>query len=224
MKIVIIHGDDTPKSYQRLDKYISFARKKGWEINRLDKSTENLIENFVSTGLFTKERLFIVKNFLLVSSKVIEWLNTEGLKTEGRLVIYHENLLTAAQLKKFTKLEKVEKFLLPKTIWSLMDSLYPGNTKTVLHLLHQTLQHEPVEFVFALLAKQVRDLWLLKKDPKGTAIPSWKKSRMVSQASRFTEDSLRGFYSELAEIDIKAKTSKADLLQMLDFTLVNSLQ
>lgn len=40
MKIIILHGDDNVKSYERLKKFIDTARNRSWEVSFLDESPE----------------------------------------------------------------------------------------------------------------------------------------------------------------------------------------
>ena len=51
MKIVIVHGDHTTRSQERKQKMIDVAKKRGWELRRLNSNT-TLAEAVRSQGLF----------------------------------------------------------------------------------------------------------------------------------------------------------------------------
>lgn len=132
MKIIILHGEDTNKSYQRLIKFTEAAKARGWEI---------IYDEVVATpSLFGKQRLFVIKDYRILPKNLD--------KLEGTLVIYHEGNLPASVFKKF-KEARVEKFDLPKIIWKFLD-------KPSVKLLHEVIKKEPIELVFHLLAKRLR--------------------------------------------------------------------
>lgn len=132
MKIIILHGEDINKSYQRLTRFIETAKSRDWEI---------IYDQVTATpSLFGKQRLFIVKDYRVLPKN----LN----KLEGTLVIYHEGNLPAAIINKYED-EKVERFDLPKIIWKFLD-------RPSVKLLHEVLKKEPIELVFHLLAKKMR--------------------------------------------------------------------
>ena len=133
MQIIILHGDDTEKSYLRLTKFIDVAKKRSWEI---------LYDNLSQTpSLFGKERLTVIKDYKLYLPKA---------KFNGTLVVYHEGQLPAAFLKTLPKDIKVEKYELPKAIWKFLNNM-------TLEGLHEVIKTEPIEFVFAMI------VWKLKK-------------------------------------------------------------
>lgn len=132
MKIIILHGEDTNKSYQRLTKFIDTAKSRDWEIIYDEVSA--------TSSLFGNQRLFVIKDYRILPKN----LN----KLEGTLVIYHEGNLPVTILNKY-KDAKVEKFDLPKIIWKFLD--HP-----TVKLLHDLIKKEPIELVFHLFAKRFR--------------------------------------------------------------------
>ena len=134
-------------------------------------------------------------------------------------------------MKQLPKIDKVEEFKLPKLIWSFLDSCFPGNAKNALLLLHEIIKNEPVEFVFSLLAKHLRDLYWVKVDsppgqrPSGpVAYPSWRVEKLKRQSHKFSEGSLEDLINSLAQADIKAKTSQGELIDLLDFIIATKLE
>lgn len=207
MKIIILHGEDSQKSYQRLLKFIDEAKERGWDIVRDELPT--------TSSLFGTKSLIIFRKYQLITKKMLELIQ----KMDGALVVYHEDILPQAFIKQIEKNNqvKIEKFELPKLLWRFLDSI---NIK----MFHEVIKKEPVEFVFALIAKRMRDLFWIKTNPKSFPKSSWQAKIIASQANKFREDKLKEIIEELAVMDIKAKTSKANLIDSLDLLMLKHLQ
>jgi len=174
--------------------------------------------------LFEEKRLVLLENYQLLDKKTINWLNEKKDFLDLTLVIYHQTTLPEAFLKSIPKIDKVEEYKLPKIVWSFLESFYPGNIKNSIQLFHKVIKNEPEEFVFSLLAKQIRDLFWVKVDPKTISYPLWRKRKLERQALRFTKEKLVETITELAEIDVIAKTSNETLANLVDFTILNLLE
>jgi hypothetical protein len=212
MKIIVLHGDDTEKSYERLMKFVESAKKRNWEI---------LTNEFPNTpSLFGSDRLIIYRDFRLLTTRDIKNFD----RFDGTLVIYHTGILPQTFLKLMPKDFKMEKFELPKILFTFLESFYPGNSARSLKLLHELTESSAVELTFFMLARHLKDLYWVSIDPATTAYPSWRLSKLKSQASKFGIDKLKQIISDLADIDIKVKTSKADLLTDLDLLMVKQLK
>lgn len=211
MKIIILHGDNTLKFYERLSKFISEAKKRGWEITDYD---ENSISN---QTLFGNERFYILKDFKTLSKKQIERLE----KYDGNLIIYHEGNIPALFIKTLPKDTKIEKFELPRLVFKFADSFFPRNSNNCLKLLHDLSTNEPIELTFFWLSRHLRDLYWVKIGKLG--YPDWRISKLKSQANKFSDELLKEVISDLAEIDVKVKSSKANLKDSLDLLIVKKL-
>lgn len=137
MKIIILHGDDTAASYERLTRFIDEAKKRRWEIIYDDLA--------VTPSLFGSPRLAVVRDLKVFKPKSIKALD----KIPGTLVVYNEGVLAASYLKIFVNNAKVERFDIPKIIWKFLD-------KPSVKLLHEVVKKEPIELVFHLFAKRLR--------------------------------------------------------------------
>ena len=51
-------------------------------------------------------------------------------------------------------------------------------------------------------------------------LPSWRIDKLAQQAGKFEPKNLRRIISEMAEIDIRAKTSDNNLRDMLDLLII----
>jgi DNA polymerase III delta subunit len=212
MKIIVLHGQDSNKSYDRLTKFIDVAKKRSWEI---------VTDSFPNTpSLFGNERLIIYRDYKLLSKTDIK----NFVKFDGTLVIYHAADLPATFLKEIPKDAKIEKFDLPKLLFVFLESIYPDNSKNCLKLLHEVVKTEPTELVMFFIARHFRDLYWVSVDPTSTGFPSWKVGKLKSQANKFTINNVKLIINNLAEIDVKVKSSKADLLTELDLLLIKELK
>lgn len=181
MQIIVLHGDDTIKSYERLTKFIAEAKKRGWDI------VNDKIED--TPSLFGTEKLIIVRDYKIIGKKELNLIK----KIPGTLVIYTTGLHPAVSLKMINP-DKTEKFELPQLLWKFLDNM-------TVKSLHELIKTQPIEYILAMMA------WKLKQ--KYRTNPTPKVEEMISN---------------LAEIDVKTKTGKADLLLSLDLLLIKRLQ
>lgn len=188
MKIIVLHGNDTQKSYLRLTKFIDVAKKRKWQV--VDYSLTE-IEN---QSLFDGNKFFILKDHSQLDLKLLEKLK----KYSGNLVIYHNAKIPAPTLKKINP-DTVELFELPVILWKFLDS-FDSATGYSIKLFHELLKTQPVEYILSMIA------WKLKQNYIKN--PTDKNAKLISK---------------LAEIDIKAKTGKANLVLSLDLLLAKRL-
>src|SRR3989344_539297 len=153
MKIIVVHGTDTDRSYARLTKFITEAKKRGWEI------VNDKIED--TPSLFGTEKLIIVRDYTLLNEKTLKLTD----KLSGFLVIYHQKLLPATFLKSI-KIEKEEKYELPMLLWKFLDNM-------TIKGFHELLKTNAVEYIFAMIA------WKLKQ--KYIKNPSIENANLISK-------------------------------------------
>jgi len=212
MRIIVLHGDDTAKSYDRLTKFIDTAKARSWEI---------VTNEFPNTpSLFGAERLIVYRDYKLLTKQDVKNFD----RFDGTLVIYHEGVVPLTFLKSLPKDTKIEAFELPKILFTFLESFYPGNSKRSIQLLHQLVKTDAVELVFFMLCRHVRDLYWISIDPASSQFPSWRAGKLKTQASKFIVQQLQQLISLFSDIDISVKTSKTDLLTSLDFLIVKQLK
>ncbi len=223
MKIIILHGDDTSKSYDRLKKFIEAARERSWEVSFLDESSTSIPENLSASSLFDAERFFILRDIKKLGKSELTWINKKYKDFPGNLIIFHEGTLNQSFFKSLPE-PKIEEFKLPKLIWVFLESFHPLGASVSVRLFHKIIETEPVEMVFTLIARQFRDLYWIKTDAGSVGFPSWKAGKLKSQASKFSSGKLKEIINLLADIDIKVKTGKADLISSLDLFILKHLE
>ncbi|MGA2910714.1 MAG: hypothetical protein ABSE04_02885 [Candidatus Microgenomates bacterium] len=224
MKIIILHGDDEKKLYERLSKFTEVAKQRSWEVSYLDSSSLSIQEQLRTSSLFSAERFFIIRDITRLDKKGLQWLSEKSKDLTGNLIIYHEGYISQGILKSLPKETKVEEFKLPVILWNFLDGLYPGNSEKSIKQFHKLIEKEPPEFIFTLIAKLFRDLYWVKVDALSIPYPSWRVGKLKPQASKFTIEELKNLIDKLADIDIKVKTSKTDLLSALDLLIIKNLQ
>lgn len=224
MKLILLHGDHEVRSRDRLFKFIQVAKKRGWEVIKTSETDSDVAEILASNSLFGSDMLVVSEDIKEFTDKITKWIEKKRDKIDTNLVIYHKGTLGKRAIKKLPKPDKVEEFELPKEIWSFVDSLFPGNARNSLKLFESVIQNEPPEFIFAVVAKQFRDMFWAKKDPSGIPYPGWRKGKIRSQANKYSEQQLLKLFLDLAEIDIKTKTSKAEIKDELEFFIATELK
>lgn len=224
MKIIILYGDNTIESYNRLLSFIKEAKKRDWNIMRINNAKQNIFEALYYDSLFEKRKLVVIEDSAIFSPTVKKWIKTNFDKSDTTLVIYYPATLTKSFIKSLPKVDKVEEFKIPKLIWSFLESFYPGNSKNALLLFHETIKSEPIEFVFSLLAKLLRDLYWVKADSRSLPYPPWRVNKLKNQSRRFTAEMLKNLIFELADADIKSKTSDENLTGLVDFIIASKLE
>jgi len=224
MKVIVLHGDDERKLYDRLSKFIETAKSRSWEVAYLDDKSKSIQEQLSSPSLFGAERFFIVRDIMMLGKKELEWIGKNADNLSGNLIIYHEGYISQTILKSLPKNIKTEEFKLPMILWNFLDNLYPGNSTNSVKQFHQIIEREAPEFIFTLIAKLFRDLYWVKVDPSSLSYQPWRISKLKSQSSKFTELMITDFIELLANIDIKVKTSKSDLISELDLLIIKKLQ
>lgn len=224
MKIIILHGDDTVSSYDRLQKFIQIARDRDWDIVKVSENDFTIPEALSSNSLFLKNKLVVLENSDLLNKSTSEWISREEGNIDATLVIYSQGTLNQKLIKSLPDGTKVEEFKIRSQIWNLLDSFFPGNAKNIILLLNEVVKKDPVEFVFMLLAGLMRDLYLVKTGPEVLKYPPWRLGKLKRQASRFSEGLLKEIISDLADADIRSKTSQAELKDSLDFIIASKLE
>ncbi|MEK7472905.1 MAG: hypothetical protein AAB625_02600 [Patescibacteria group bacterium] len=182
MRIIILHGDDVVKSYDRLQKFVGEAKHRSWKI------TEFSLEEVTNQSLFGEESFYVLHDYKILTKKILEKLQ----KYSGNLIVYNQGKIPAPTLKNLGA-NKIELFELPQLLWKFLDNM------TIMGL-HELIKSQAVEYILAMMAWKFKQNYLKNSSEKNAKL-----------------------ISDLAEIDIKSKTGKADLLLSLDLLLSKKL-
>lgn len=176
MKIIVLHGDDTVKLYERLIRFTDEAKKRNWEI------TDYSFDTVTNQSLFGEEKFFILKDYKQLEKKEIEKLNSYS----GNLIIYNEGKIPAPTLKLFNA-TKVELFELPQLMWKFLDNM-------TVQGLHELIKTQPVESLIGLIAWKFKQNYLRS--------PSEKNAKLISELAEIDVNSKTGKVDLIQAIDI----------------------
>ena len=226
MKIIILHGDNIADISGRLTKFIDVAHKRSWKIVRLNNpdGNFNFKESLTGNTLFSEKRLYIIDDLRKIKKSDLEWLKKYSKNLEDTLIVVNNGVLTKTSINLLPLAYKIELFELPKKIWLFLDSIYPGMGRVSLVLLHEVLEMEAIELVYALLARQLKDLYMTKCDPESINYPGWRTKKLNERAQKYPSGLLEKVISDLSEADYKAKTGQADLTTELDLIIATRLE
>lgn len=212
--LILLHGDDVEKSRDALnlfrtgqDEIISFDGKK-ITIDEIKQASESM-------SLFGEKRLIIIEHlFSRLSKEDLKSITSylSSLDTPYDIIIWESKLIGKREINRLGKSWQVKEFTIPKVIFTLVESVKPGNHKRMLELLKVAREYKVSdEFIFLMLVRQVRML-LLAKDDGLVGMPSWMAGKFSKQAELFNTDNLLFFYKKLLGIDIKIKTGTSGYL------------
>jgi len=225
MKIILIHGDHSLKSYERLQTLINVAKERDWEIVKIDPENKmSLPEKFTTANLFGRERLYVLEKLPKIRKKDLEWLKKNIKRISGTIIIYHGSPISKSLTKLIPPVTKTEEYKLPKLIFKFLESFWPGNSKNSISLLHDIIKDDSPEFVFNLLSRHLRDLYWATLDKESLSYPSWRIGKLTQQAKHFPEGKIKELISAFAKIDVDVKTSKANVADSLDFIIASELE
>ncbi len=222
MNTYLIHGDNNIASYERLQTYIKKASEKGFEIINIENKEKKIIDILRSVGLFNNKRLIVIRNYTLIDITTLKYLG--GVNHNLQIIIYHDATIPITFIKKLGNVKKNEIFQLSKYLWKFIDSFYPENTLNCLTFFHETLKTEPVELVFSILVGQLRDIFIMLYSKKPLSYPPWRLQKLRSLSDKFGRKKINKVIDQLSEIDVKVKTTGADLKDELDLFIIRKLE
>ena len=225
MKISIISGEDSKRSRERFNYIVQSIKKRGWEVHYFSKDSGMALPDAISGGsLFSTERLIVLDGIIGISANELNWIKNNNEKFDSKILIYTDGNLPKKFSDSLPKGVTFEKFDLPKLIFKFLETIYPKNSKNILTDLKKLLNDYPMEFVLALLARQMRDLYWVKVAPETYIAPSWLSQKLKRQSDKFDQQTLVNFIENLAIIDVESKTSSVSAELLLDLAIVSDLQ
>lgn len=226
--MIIIHGENTTNSRQKLVEIIDEKKSKNQEIVRLEAKqlTEaNLEEALGANDLFGTSKTIIIEELhsLPVSKKKKNLIDLISKPQTHDIVLWEKRSLTKTMLGKLSsdsnKSSIIDfEFKVSKTLFTWLDSLgNKGNTQKKLQLLHSAIETDGEFFCFLMLIRQIRMLIEIKSGGVAKGAP-FMTAKINQQAANFKLEQLLDIYKELLQIDIKQKTSASliDTVTMLD--------
>lgn len=208
---ILLHGDDIDASRNALnlfrtgqDEVISFDGKK-ITIDELTQAAE-------SVSLFGEKRLIIIENLFSKGSKedlknITSYLSS--VDSSYDIIIWEGKSVGKRETNKLGDIWQIKEFSIPKIIFTLMESIKPGNNKRMIELIKIAREYKASdEFIFLMMVRQIRML-LLAKENGLSGMPSWMAGKFSKQAGYFETEELILLYKKLLGIDIKQKTGSS---------------
>ena len=224
MKVYLLHGDNEIAIKKRLDSLIQEAKKIGLDVEKIDLDTNlTLTEIAGRQGLFGESAIVIENPGRFPKKDIVAFFKIKE-TFSGTVIFYQSGFLTNTFLEFLPKNVNIELFKLPKFIYKFLDSIYPGNSENALLMLHRLADNQPGELIMYLLARLLRDLYLLKIDAKALTYPDWRILKLDNQAKEFSLKKLNRLIKKLSEVDVRIKTSKEDLISSLDLLIISELE
>jgi DNA polymerase III delta subunit len=225
--MIILHGEDTTKSYQRLIELTENMKARQCEVlihDEQDIDITSFRQEIGSSDLFGSTKCIVVKNFLSGTKSKNKERLIDVIKSNNHqeIIFWDSKMVSVTMLRSFPE-AKVENFSISPVIFKFLDSLRPGNTKQIVLSWKKLLDEdtEP-EFVFAMLVRQIKLLIQAKSAPVKLKLAPYPARLISTQATYFTIDHLLELYRQLYDIDLKIKTGKSSAV--IDILLSHFLQ
>lgn len=227
--LYIFHGEGSGTSRKLLREAIEKDKSLGHEIRTLegDKLLANDLESTLSTSSLFSTESIIIENLLsrLRSKEKDACIDLLG-KYDGdkNIFLWDKKEITKPNLSKLSN-AKISNSKAPTALFTLMDSLEPGNAKQALDLLHQTVVDTEDIVAFTMIARQVSYLIMIKTGTSPKFAP-WQIGKLKSLAQKWSEKQLEDFLHDLLKIDFAIKTGQTKLtyLDHLDLLLSSLLR
>ena len=225
----IFHGEGTTASRKAVLDLLKIDKDKGCAIYEIegDKITPQELEVALSTtSLFGQDSIFIENLLSRPKSKDKDVCIDLVARYDGpkNIYIWEKKELTVATLKKFAHF-KISNSKVPTLLFTLLESLVPGNLPKASQLLHQVVSDIEDIIIFTMVARQIGYLIMVKSGTNPKFAP-WQIGKLKSQASKWSDIQLETFIARLTQIDYQIKTGKSKLsyLDHLDLLLASLLR
>ncbi len=210
--IILIHGDQLEHSRNKLAEHKAAAKDK--EIRVVDGKRADqtqLAQALESRSLFGNDVLIVIEGFLSHAKKrektfVSVLTKLVEVSASSDIILYEEKEIDKSTISKLGTKIQVELFKTPVVLFQFLDSLRPGNARVSLDNFARTVELEPAEVVFVLIARRVRQLIQLADHVMPAGLQEWQAARLTSQARHFTIKQLVAMQEQLLTIDIAIKT------------------
>lgn len=224
----IFHGEDLGGSRNELNKLLSKLKDNNIAILTLNGqkiAAKDLEESLGAQNLFSESALLIENLMSRPLSKDKKKLINILASYQGtkNIVLWEKKEITKAGLK---SLGSIQSFVakVPAVIFKFLDSLYPGNSRQSLKLMHECNQLSEEGFIFVMFCRHIGELMIAQSGDTNTLIP-FKRSRLIAQAQKFPPPLLNKIHTELLQIDraIKTGNTKLSYLHHLDLLILSLL-
>lgn len=212
MSSILIHGDNQILSRQYLQELKQHALNINAEVITLEgrqTSLTEILEALETQSLFGENRLVVIENLFQNPSKVmvksiVNYLSHYSSRTVN-LVLWSVKLLTPSQLKQFVSWE-IKTYKSSPVIFNFLENLAPHNQAKFMPLFNEACAKDSAEFVFFMLARQIRQL--LAVSDLSFKAPPFIIAKLKKQSRLFSEPLLIKLHDALTDLDYRSKTGQ----------------
>jgi hypothetical protein len=209
--LTIICGEDVVASREFLYSTLEAAKKKGIEVTGIRADDLATLVDQPVVGLFSTETIYTIENLNRSIARKGSKHTIETLQKIANSKTIHlydwENFISSRELK-IAKVGIVKEFKPANNIFQLLDACYPGNAKTFLTVMHNITDVKNEMFVYLMLLRHVRTVFLTKVTGLPHTTNPWQKSKLSAVARQWDGARLTDFYGRLLAIDTSLKTGK----------------
>ena len=203
-------GDNSVESRRA---YADHKQKVGTNTELIELTVNNLVELnnwlYAAQALFSKKKAFYGED-LLSKKEEREFLKQFEDKPETDFLLWEEEM-SDRDVKRYFAKSCLMVSKLPANIFTLLDSIFPGNLKKALFELSSVVSSVEENILLFMLERRIRELITLKLGIEMPKKQAWQTARLKSQGAKWPEKSLMNFYDGLYRIEANIKSGQTPL-------------
>lgn len=223
-------GEDNVSSYQAYQDEIHRYRVKGAEIQGvsfeqlqiLGKSNDVSLSLFSQTIVYTSINLSSSVSRLKAKDSLLPFERLEA--NEAIIVLDWEDGKSARELK-LSFAHHIKESKSPRSIFQLLDGLYPGNIESVERMFQDLTSRQDAMFLFTMISRHLHALLLAQQNLFSARTQPWQKGKLANQAKKWSSKQLETYLEGLHRADTALKTGSSPLTmaQSLEILFVHCL-
>jgi len=228
--LTIIHGEDITKSRAF---YLALKLKypESIQMDGQDVDLTSLTQSLEGESFFTEEKNIFIENFFAKKKNTSDYKSlVEYLKKDhksAKITLWEGKELEKSVTSLFNT-ASIRVFKHPQALFSLLDTIRPGNGEKLVRLFYETLDTTEVDAIFYMLIRHMRILIALQSIDSPTSISEvkrlqpWQSQKLIRQTGSFELKKLIKLYESLYQIESGYKTgsSLTPLSQLIDIFLL----
>lgn len=206
--ITIFLGEDTASSRK---KYVAMRQEYSAKNSLvIDLTTENIGELsrhlLESASLFEDTKVFFAEN-MLSKKELREHLSIFDATASPADCVLWDDRVDPRSVKTYFKHARIVEAKLPHSIFTFLDSVYPGNKRGALGELREIQETVVENIVLYMLSGRIRELiFITHGDRPVKNYAPWQAAKLSEQAKKWNKSRILKFYEGLYRIEVASKT------------------
>jgi hypothetical protein len=174
---------------------------------------EEIIQILFTQSLFALPKTIVIENLFSRQKSKIQDALLERIKTydgEHQLIFWEKKPIGKVLQRRLPPNTQAKEFKIPAIIFKFAESIQPQQKQQALTLLEELLATEAAEYVFVMVVRQVRLMFLLMGEQTIPGAP-WMIGKLKKQASQFTTEQLDTLHTWCYQVDKDQKTGRATM-------------